>query len=195
MGCLKSLKGWCSFFSAAAAATAEAVFPRSVLVRGSLSISQSLGESHRTVRARFKNNVRLYLCHTNCSGLFLSSESLPPSLLRLRLSPSPPPTKVMVTRTSGSSHSHTSRLLQSASTAATASSSRNSSGTASSKKRRLNDNDSETSSMVGGTVTKTRISQHASANGRITVDEVDLEGKYVRLSNKADEVREAFQTL
>lgn len=149
------------------------------------------------MRARYKNNVRLYLCHTNCLGLFLSSESLPPSLLRLRLSPSPPPTKVMVTRTSGSSHSHASRLLQSASaaTAATASSSRNSSGAASSKKRRLNDNDSETSSMVGGTVTKTRISQHASASGRITVDEVDLEGKFVRLSNKADEVREAFQTL
>lgn len=42
--------------------------------------------------------------------------------------------------------------------------------------------------MVGGTVTKTRISQHASASGRITVDEVDLEGKYIRLSNKADEV-------
>uniref|UniRef100_A0A665UDB8 Lamin A n=1 Tax=Echeneis naucrates TaxID=173247 RepID=A0A665UDB8_ECHNA len=55
------------------------------------------------------------------------------------------------------------------------------------KKRRLNDNDSETSSMVGGTVTKTRISQHASASGRITVDEVDLEGKFIRLSNKADE--------
>uniref|UniRef100_A0A671W2C0 Lamin A n=1 Tax=Sparus aurata TaxID=8175 RepID=A0A671W2C0_SPAAU len=57
----------------------------------------------------------------------------------------------------------------SAATAATASSSRNSSGAASS------------------TVTKTRISQHASASGRITVDEVDLEGKFVRLSNKADE--------
>uniref|UniRef100_A0A8C2ZB19 Lamin A n=1 Tax=Cyclopterus lumpus TaxID=8103 RepID=A0A8C2ZB19_CYCLU len=44
-----------------------------------------------------------------------------------------------------------------------------------------------TSSMAGGTVTKTRISQQASASGRITVDEVDLEGKYIRLSNKADE--------
>ncbi|KAM3614136.1 uncharacterized protein V6R79_010643 [Siganus canaliculatus] len=107
---------------------------------------------------------------------------------RLRLSPSPPTAKVVVTRTSGSghSHSHASRLLQSAA-AATASSSRNSSGTGSTKKRRLNDNDSETSSMVGGTVTKTRISQHASASGRVTVDEVDLEGKFVRLSNKADE--------
>uniref|UniRef100_A0A3B5PXU4 Lamin A n=1 Tax=Xiphophorus maculatus TaxID=8083 RepID=A0A3B5PXU4_XIPMA len=45
----------------------------------------------------------------------------------------------------------------------------------SSAKRRLNDNDSETSSM------------QASASGRITVDEVDLEGKFIRLSNKADE--------
>lgn len=42
--------------------------------------------------------------------------------------------------------------------------------------------------MVGATVTKTRISQHASASGRITVDEIDLDGKFVRLSNKADEV-------
>uniref|UniRef100_A0A8C2ZAS2 Lamin A n=1 Tax=Cyclopterus lumpus TaxID=8103 RepID=A0A8C2ZAS2_CYCLU len=83
---------------------------------------------------------------------------------RLSLSPSGSPgTKVTVTRTSGSSHSHSGR------------------------KRRLNDNDSETSSMAGGTVTKTRISQQASASGRITVDEVDLEGKYIRLSNKADE--------
>ncbi|KAM6935197.1 lamin isoform 1-T4 [Lycodopsis pacificus] len=129
---------------------------------------------------------------------------------RLSLSPSPPPTKVTVTRTSGSGHSHghtsrvihssgsghshTSRLLHvstgtaTGTAAGTASSSRNSSGTASvTKKRRLNDNDSETSSMVGGTVTKTRISQQASASGRITVDEVDLEGKFIRLSNKADE--------
>ncbi|AWO96082.1 putative lamin [Scophthalmus maximus] len=105
---------------------------------------------------------------------------------RLRLSPSPPSTKVTVARTSGSGHghSHGSRLLLSSTTA---SSSRNSSGTPSTKKRRLNDNDSETSSMAGGTVTKTRISQHASASGRITVDEVDLEGKFIRLSNKADE--------
>ncbi|XP_053288433.1 lamin-A [Pleuronectes platessa] len=103
---------------------------------------------------------------------------------RLRLSPSPPTIKVSIARTSGSGHSHTSRLLQSATAA---SSSRNSSGAASSKKRRLNDNDSETSSMAGGAVTKTRLSQHASASGRITVDEVDLEGKFIRLSNKADE--------
>uniref|UniRef100_A0A8D0D1E3 Lamin A n=1 Tax=Sander lucioperca TaxID=283035 RepID=A0A8D0D1E3_SANLU len=83
---------------------------------------------------------------------------------RLRLSPGGT-TKVTVARTSGSAHSHTT----------------------SAKKRRLNDNDSESSSMVGGTVTKTRISQNASASGRVTVDEVDLEGKFVRLSNKADE--------
>lgn len=103
---------------------------------------------------------------------------------RLRLSPSPPPTKVTMTRSSTSGHVHTSRLHQSVAT--TGSSSRNSSGTSISKKRRLND-DNESSSMVGGTVTKTRISQHASASGRITVDEVDMEGKFVRLSNKADE--------
>ncbi|XP_034730684.1 prelamin-A/C-like [Etheostoma cragini] len=119
---------------------------------------------------------------------------------RLRLSPGGT-TKVTVARTSGSAHSHTSRVVSgsghshstrvvnSSSTgtpaAVTASSSRNSSGTASTKKRRLND--SESSSMVGSAVTKTRISQNASASGRITVDEVDLEGKFVRLSNKADE--------
>uniref|UniRef100_A0A674CWH0 Lamin A n=1 Tax=Salmo trutta TaxID=8032 RepID=A0A674CWH0_SALTR len=81
---------------------------------------------------------------------------------RLRLSPSPPTTRVTVSRTTGS-------------------------GTASAKKRQLNDNDSETSSLAGGAVTRTRIAQQASASGRVTVDEVDLEGKYVRLSNKANE--------
>ncbi|XP_038131317.1 lamin-A-like [Cyprinodon tularosa] len=100
---------------------------------------------------------------------------------RLRLSPSPSSSKVTVTRTSGSSH--TSRLLPSFGSAV-ASSSRTSS---SASKKRRRDDDSETSSMVGGTVTKTRISQQASASGRITVDEVDLDGKYIRLSNKADE--------
>uniref|UniRef100_A0A8C9WE51 Lamin A n=1 Tax=Scleropages formosus TaxID=113540 RepID=A0A8C9WE51_SCLFO len=77
---------------------------------------------------------------------------------RLRLSPSPPPTRVTVSRTSASG-SH-SRIVQSSS---------------STKKRRINDTDSETSSM------------QASASGRVTVDEVDLDGKYVRLSNKADQ--------
>ncbi|XP_068425306.1 lamin-A-like [Clinocottus analis] len=128
---------------------------------------------------------------------------------RLSLSPSGSPgNRVTVARTSGSGHSHTSRVVNSsgsghshtsralhtatssaggAAGTGTASSSRNSSGTALAKKRRLNDNDSETSSMAGGTVTKTRISQQASASGRITVDEIDLEGKFIRLSNKADE--------
>uniref|UniRef100_A0A8B9JTK6 Lamin A/C n=1 Tax=Astyanax mexicanus TaxID=7994 RepID=A0A8B9JTK6_ASTMX len=83
---------------------------------------------------------------------------------RLRLSPSPPPTRTRVAQSS---------------------SSRTSSGSA--KKRRLNDTDSEASSVAGGMVTRTRITQQASASGRITVDEVDLEGKFVRLSNKADQ--------
>ncbi|NP_694503.1 lamin [Danio rerio] len=96
---------------------------------------------------------------------------------RLRLSPSPPPARgVTVTRSSGSG-SHT-RVVQS-------STSRTSSGSA--KKRRLNDNDSDASSVVGGTVTRTRIFQQASASGRVTVDEVDLEGKFVRLNNKSDQ--------
>uniref|UniRef100_A0A672KG71 Lamin-A-like n=1 Tax=Sinocyclocheilus grahami TaxID=75366 RepID=A0A672KG71_SINGR len=83
---------------------------------------------------------------------------------RLRLSPSPPPVRgVTVTRSSGSG-TH-SRVVQS-------STSRTSSGSA--KKRRLNDNDSDASSQ-------------ASASGRVTVDEVDMEGKYVRLSNKSDQ--------
>lgn len=98
---------------------------------------------------------------------------------RLRLSPSPPPGRVIsVTRTSGSGTHTQTRVAQS-------SSSRTSSGSA--KKRRLNDTDSEASSVAGGMVTRTRITQQASASGRITVDEVDLEGKFVRLSNKADQ--------
>uniref|UniRef100_A0A8C1KQF8 Lamin-A-like n=2 Tax=Cyprinus carpio TaxID=7962 RepID=A0A8C1KQF8_CYPCA len=96
---------------------------------------------------------------------------------RLRLSPSPPPVRgVTVTRSSGSG-THT-RVVQS-------STGRTSSGSA--KKRRLNDNDSDASSVVGGTVTRTRVAQQASASGRVTVDEVDMEGKYVRLSNKSDQ--------
>lgn len=108
-----------------------------------------------------------------------NSTSLSPH--RLRLSPSPPPARVIsVTRTSGSGTHTQTRTAQS-------SSSRNSSGSA--KKRRLNDTDSEASSVAGGMVTRTRITQQASASGRVTVDEVDLEGKFVRLSNKADQVR------
>uniref|UniRef100_A0AAY5EP36 Lamin A n=1 Tax=Electrophorus electricus TaxID=8005 RepID=A0AAY5EP36_ELEEL len=98
---------------------------------------------------------------------------------RLRLSPSPPPGRVIsVTRSSSSGAHSQTRLAQS-------SSSRNSSGSA--KKRRLNDTDSDASSVAGAMVTRTRIAQQASASGRVTVDEVDLEGKFVRLSNKADQ--------
>jgi len=57
------------------------------------------------------------------------------------------------------------------------------------KRLRPNDADSEASSIAGGAVARTRIAQQASASGRLTVDEVDLDGKYVRLSNKSDEVR------
>ncbi|KAJ8386510.1 hypothetical protein AAFF_G00169800 [Aldrovandia affinis] len=98
---------------------------------------------------------------------------------RLRLSPSPPPTRVTVTRTSGSGTHLQSRITNS---------SGHSHGSASSaKKRRINDTDSEASSTAGGAVARTRITQQASASGRVTVDEVDLEGKYVRLSNKSDQ--------
>lgn len=57
------------------------------------------------------------------------------------------------------------------------------------KRRRPNDTDSEASSIAGGAVARTRIAQQASASGRVTVDEVDMDGKYVKLSNKSDEVR------
>ncbi|XP_060905390.1 lamin-A-like [Labrus mixtus] len=79
------------------------------------------------------------------------------SLLRLSLSPKASPYKAKAARTPQSS---------------------------STKKRRLSGNDGETSGM--GTVTKTHIKQHASASGRITIEEVDLDGKFIRLSNKTD---------
>ncbi|XP_075867863.1 lamin-A-like isoform X1 [Nelusetta ayraudi] len=92
---------------------------------------------------------------------------------RLRLSPSPPPTKVTGSRSSASgAHSRSIHL---------------SAGGSPAKRRRPNDTDSEASSFAGGTVARTRITQQASASGRVTVDEVDLEGRYIRLSNKADE--------
>ncbi|XP_035284596.1 lamin-A-like [Anguilla anguilla] len=98
---------------------------------------------------------------------------------RLRLSPSPPPTRVAVSRSSGSGTHLQARVTNSSGHSHTS--------TSSAKKRRLNDNDSEASSTAGGAVARTRISQQASASGRVTVDEVDLDGKYVRLSNKADQ--------
>lgn len=94
---------------------------------------------------------------------------------RLRLSPSPPPTKVTGSRSSVSGAHSRSIHLSAQNTPA--------------KRRRPNDTDSEASSFAGGAVARTRITQQASASGRVTVDEVDLEGKYIRLSNKADEVR------
>ncbi|XP_076610572.1 lamin-A-like isoform X3 [Chaetodon auriga] len=90
---------------------------------------------------------------------------------RLRLSPSPPPTKVTGSRSSASATRSMNYSSQSSSA----------------KRRRPNDTDSEASSFAGGAVARTRITQQASASGRVTVDEVDLDGKYVRLSNKADE--------
>ncbi|KAJ8000298.1 hypothetical protein DPEC_G00203380 [Dallia pectoralis] len=87
---------------------------------------------------------------------------------RLRLSPSPPPTRAAQRRSTGSGACavHCS---------------------SSTKKRRLNDNDSDVSSLIGGSVARTRITQQASASGRVTVSEVDLDGKFVRLSNQANE--------
>ncbi|XP_024151527.1 lamin-A isoform X1 [Oryzias melastigma] len=90
---------------------------------------------------------------------------------RLRLSPSPPPTRVTGSRSSASA----ARSVHSSAQSSPA------------KRRRPNDVDSEASSFGGGALTRTRITQQASASGRVTVDEVDLDGKYVRLSNKADE--------
>ncbi|XP_037120640.1 prelamin-A/C-like [Syngnathus acus] len=58
---------------------------------------------------------------------------------------------------------------------------------ASGKRKRPNDTDSEASSFAGSAVARTPIAQQASASGQVTVDEVDQDGKYVRLSNKADE--------
>ncbi|XP_008421173.1 lamin-A-like isoform X2 [Poecilia reticulata] len=92
---------------------------------------------------------------------------------RLRLSPSPPPTRVAGSRSS-TSVAH-SRSVHGSARSSPA------------KRRRHNDTDSEASSFAGGTVARTRITQQASASGRVTVDEVDLDGKFVRLSNKADE--------
>lgn len=94
---------------------------------------------------------------------------------RLRLSPSPPPTTVRVSGSRSSSGAVQSRSANSSFQNSPA------------KRRRPNDTDSEASSFAGGSVARTRITQQASASGRVTVDEVDLDGKYVKLSNKSDE--------
>lgn len=109
----------------------------------------------------------------SCQSFSASHTSVCPC--RLRLSPSPPPTKITGSRSSTSgAHSRSAHYSSHSSPA---------------KRRRPNDTDSEASSIAGGTVARTRIAQQASASGRVTVDEVDLDGKYVRLSNKSDEVR------
>ncbi|XP_047461076.1 lamin-A-like isoform X2 [Mugil cephalus] len=90
---------------------------------------------------------------------------------RLRLSPSPPPTRVTGSRSSTSA-AHSRSINCSAQGSPL-------------KRRRPNDTDSEAS--FSGAVARTRITQQASASGRCTVDEVDLDGKYVKLSNKSDE--------
>ncbi|KAM6899223.1 lamin-A-like [Xenentodon cancila] len=92
---------------------------------------------------------------------------------RLRLSPSPPPSRAAGSRSSAlAAHSRTVHCSARSSPA---------------KRRRPNDTDSEASSFAGGAVARTRITQQASASGRVTVDEVDMDGKYIRLSNKSDE--------
>uniref|UniRef100_A0A8C5A4U9 Lamin-A-like n=1 Tax=Gadus morhua TaxID=8049 RepID=A0A8C5A4U9_GADMO len=99
---------------------------------------------------------------------------------RLRLSPSPPPTRVTSRIISGSGGGSGSAAALSRTVHCSAQSS-------SAKRRRANDTDSEASSFAGGPAVRTRVTQQASASGRVTVDEVDQEGKFVKLSNKADE--------
>ncbi|XP_062898014.1 lamin isoform X1 [Mobula hypostoma] len=78
---------------------------------------------------------------------------------RLRLSPSPPP-QVAVSRTSTSRSVHTSQTAQT-------------------KKRRLEELEDEGPSSS--------ITQHATARGRVLVDSIDPDGRFVRLKNKTDE--------
>ncbi|CAL8396708.1 unnamed protein product [Gadus morhua 'NCC'] len=101
---------------------------------------------------------------------------------RLRLSPSPPPTRVTSRIISGSGSGGGS-----GSAAALSRTVHCSAQSSSAKRRRANDTDSEASSFAGGPAVRTRVTQQASASGRVTVDEVDQEGKFVKLSNKADE--------
>ncbi|XP_040928696.1 lamin-A-like [Betta splendens] len=82
---------------------------------------------------------------------------------RLRLSPSPPPAIVTGSRSSTSAAHYRSA-----------------------KRSCPNDKNEDEFSFTGATVTRKQVTQKASASGRVTVDEVDMDGKYVRLSNKAD---------
>ncbi|XP_069796445.1 lamin isoform X2 [Narcine bancroftii] len=78
---------------------------------------------------------------------------------RLRLSPSPPP-QGSSSRTSGSRAAHGGQAVV---------------GT---KRRRVED--METEEVLG-------VSQQASSRGRVAVEAVDLEGKYIRLRNRSDQ--------
>ncbi|XP_072917287.1 lamin isoform X1 [Hemitrygon akajei] len=79
---------------------------------------------------------------------------------RLRLSPSPPP-QGSVSRTTTSRTSHTSQAAQT-------------------KKRRLEEMEDEGASS-------STITQHATSRGRVLVDSIDPDGRFVRLKNKTDE--------
>ncbi|KAM8920889.1 lamin [Pelodytes ibericus] len=76
---------------------------------------------------------------------------------RLRLSPSPPPHKRMVRTSAAHASSH--------------------SASASSKKRKLE----------GGESVSTTFTQHARTSGKVSVEEVESDGKFVRLKNKSSE--------
>ena len=112
-----------------------------------------------------------------------TSSTRPARSSRLRLSPSPPPTRVTSRTGSGSAGG------VAGSAAALSRTVHCSAQSSSAKRRRANDTDSEASSFAGGPAVRTRVTQQASASGRVTVDEVDQEGKFVKLGNKADEVR------
>lgn len=131
---------------------------------------------------------------------------------RLRLSPSPS-SKVTVSRTSGSGHSRVlySQTASSSRNSSGASAKRKrlndvesessglvefnsarvesavssglaaaSSGQATASSKALMETDSTS-------ITKARITQHSSASGRVTVEEVDLDGNFIRLNNTSDE--------
>ncbi|KAK7886701.1 hypothetical protein WMY93_026322 [Mugilogobius chulae] len=91
------------------------------------------------------------------------------------------------TRTSTGTHASSGLQATSSSQVASstqvASSSRTSSGA--SAKRKRTDLDSESANLSG--TARARISHLSSASGRVTVSEMDLEGKFIRLSNKSDE--------
>lgn len=150
-----------------------------------LDIKLALDMEICAYRKLLEGEEQRYVGHVKCCSTQCASHKflLLPSVTsnhhgcscRLRLSPSPPPTKVTGSHTS-TSGAHSRSIHHSTQSSPT-------------KRRRPNDTDSEASSFAGGTVARTRITQQASASGRVTVDEVDLDGKYIRLSNKADEVK------